>query len=226
MIRRFRRHLNRQKLIKQIRLINLFKSLNSRTEADIRSEFLSTRVYIILHIIIFSLLIAYHSLLINRIKVTISSPSFDTIINKNESSMICPCLIINIPFKRLISIKPIYHPICSSNFINEIWLNRINTTNNNDDQNLKIHFRLLSLFCELAQETLESDLRQFGDSYLLSTESLSENEFETQINVTIEQTIAKARLTFASSLHLVINRTNINKLISTDAIFRPNGGIY
>lgn len=209
--------------MKQLRLVNLFKSRDSHTELDIRNEFLSTRIYIILLIIILSILIEYYSLLINRITVTIRSPSIDTIANTNESSMTCPCSLATVPFKPYLSIKPIFHPICSSDFVSDIWLNTLDMKNNSDARKLQIRFRVLSLFCQLAEQTLASQLRQLVNNHFLSTNLLSQNRFEALVYANINRTIATARSIFAHSLQLAVNTTNFNRLLSADDSFEPPG---
>ena len=215
---RIRRMFNRQNLIKQIRLINLFKSPDSHTENDIRNEFLSTRLYIILLVIIFSLLVEYYSLITNSILVTISFPRLNTIESLNETSLICPCSITAIPFEIFVNIQPIYHPVCSSDLVDDRWINKTNY-----NRNLQIRFNLLALFCRLTRDILKSQLDQFSKKYFLTSQLISEKEFQSQINIFITQTIDKARSIIITSLELVSNSTRVNKLISADEIFQPDG---
>jgi len=170
---RIRRMFNRQNLIKQIRLINLFKSPDSHTENDIRNEFLSTRLYIILLVIIFSLLVEYYSLITNSILVTISFPRLNTIESLNETSLICPCSITAIPFEIFVNIQPIYHPVCSSDLVDDRWINKTNY-----NRNLQIRFNLLALFCRLTRDILKSQLDQFSKKYFLTSQLISEKEFQ------------------------------------------------
>ncbi|CAF1416362.1 unnamed protein product [Adineta ricciae] len=222
-IHRLPRLFNRQKLIKRIRLINLFKSVHSRTEFDIQNEFLSTRIYIILLLIILCISIEYHITSMSIKTLTIQTPSFNLISNINESSLKCSCSMITISFKTFIRIQPRFHPICSSDFVNQTLLNTINTTNNYEAEILQKRFYILSLFCQLSKQTLEFALDQLDNTHFLSPELIFENQFQTKINEIINQTIAVACSTFNTFINLMIDTNTINNLLSNDAIFQPSG---
>lgn len=123
-----------------------------------------------------------------------SNPSID-IYKRFENSFKdrfrCNCLNRLISYKSLISINPRFHSICSSDFVTDRWLLLISKIEAylSEDWRTRAYgqFNLLRELCQLANVTINDAIRQFHVESLIISNVLNENEFEKQINTTLDR---------------------------------------
>jgi hypothetical protein len=116
-----------RKIFQYIRSLNLFPSSPPSIDAyDLTTERISTRIYIILLIICFLILLSYKAT-DNVIKTVIfKAPSFNEYQNlyeKQNEKLLCPCSTITSEYKTFLYIKPLFHQLCTSDFVSEKWIN-------------------------------------------------------------------------------------------------------
>ena len=222
MLQRCRRLIHKTKIIKQMRLVNIFRSLDSHTERDIKNEFLSTRIYFILFSVAVIIVIEYYTFVVSTDTITLDSPSFDTVLQYNETILVCPCTTSVVPYGSFASVTPVFHPICSSDFITDTWLNLLDVSIDEEIVQFRMPLRLLRLFCQLAHQTLDVHLRQLYQSNLLTFDLSTEAEMRTKTDTSIEVEISTARLAFAASFELGRNISKVNLLVSANEIFQTN----
>ncbi|CAF4486388.1 unnamed protein product, partial [Didymodactylos carnosus] len=143
---------------------NLFESyyLPSTTidqHHKLENELISTRLYILLLIISFVILVFYSSLIRITQTVIVNEPSitkYTQIYERYSQTLSCPCDRISVSYKDIIQIQPFYHQICSSDFIKDQWIFYINNQPiDNDDMDPRdfrltggSSFRMLQYICQ------------------------------------------------------------------------------
>src|SRR5690349_6296666 len=101
--------------------LNLFED-DTNDEHTKRNQILSTRLYIILLIVILFAFTLYISLSYQTTVINISTPTqsqYEELQSKFSNTLQCPCQGISILYEKFISIKPYYHQICSSDFVSQ-----------------------------------------------------------------------------------------------------------
>jgi hypothetical protein len=107
----------------------------------------------------------------------VSNPSisnYASLQNLNSNQVKCPCLNVNIPYGNVMSISPILHQICSSDYTSELWITLLSysyvtfadyTTPSiwGDWHGFEgQHFQLLFSFCQLATKTIDDAIDRFN----------------------------------------------------------------
>ncbi|UJR11678.1 hypothetical protein I4U23_015859 [Adineta vaga] len=181
--------------------LNLFISIPLTNDADIlhRNRY-KTRIYLILLLTAWFILILYASFEQETKIISIESPSvsiYDKLFSKYHVTLHCPCTQSTIKYERFISqFEPIYHGICSSDFISLKWLESIE-----DPEGLyadmiygvdfrsiiRLQFQILSHFCTLSKNTLNTSLILFKQTDFLTRNIISRKEFSIRIQTIIDQ---------------------------------------
>ena len=178
---------------------NLFESPESRSDTrQLRIEIVSTRIYVLMLTLLTVNLIIYASLITLTKTITITKPSQATYTALNEkysNALSCPCENIAVIYGEFIKISVQYHPICTSWFITDAWINvLVNSSMNSRDSNAPSvsalnYFELLGAFCATARRTIQSSIDDlFSDvhvtKHLLSAGFLqSHSEVETSFKL-------------------------------------------
>lgn len=119
----------------------------------------------------------------------------------NLNQLKCPCSNLAIAYHKFISVSPIYHQVCSSDFVSERWIALESTidkyeyyigANQGTGDHLWAvfgarHFRLLSTLCKLASSTTDDAVHRLSIQSLVSSNVLTQSAFHAQLNSTITQ---------------------------------------
>ena len=207
--------------------LNLFKDENKRTEESIRQQKLTTRIYLILvggmfvsssisrdvcsFVGAFLVLILFTSLKTDTTTIIITNPSstdYKSLQNQDRDELKCPCSSMTISYHRFLSLSPRLHQVCSSDFVRDPWISitmsvifqlvSIDWRNQGGPQ-----FQLLSDLCHLANKTIEDAIRRFFAQSFISSNVLSEDDFETQFNATLDQFIESTTTYFGQIIDTV-----------------------
>ena len=220
-LRRWRRMLSPSNAIKQVLRINIFRSLDSHTAYDVRNEFRSTRLYIIALIISVGILVEYSFFTVTVKTNTLDTPSLEKITELENRTLVCPCSTSVIPYGTFLSVAPIFHPICSSDFVSDSWVTELDRSKDQEILQLCVPFRLLSLFCALVQKTVHAQLRQLDDTRIVNPRLLPQAQLESEADAKVKQVVSSARTTFFNSLQLFHDTTKTNFLLSITDVFQP-----
>ena len=170
--------------------LNLFESERSRSNAfHLRTAVISTYVYIVLLTLAVTILVVCSSLGDQTQTITICRPSqevYEDLHRKYSTTLSCGCRRMAISFDAFISVTPAYHPICSSVFVSDTWINLL--FNSNIGYYIQIDFRssasgqfqLLSSLCSLSRRTVRDALDEFLLNTLRSVNVLSPQSFQIQ----------------------------------------------
>ena len=180
--------------------LNLFENVDKPLppEDELRTQRRSTRVYLVLIILILAVLFLSTALIYKTNTITVYKPTLDIYRNFNQQ-LDCPCTNLSIPYHIFINLNFSFHKICSSSFVDQQseWMSmlydafsdQVNlTSNRNIFQRMALsNFQVLRMMCEIVTKTIQSELSMFFNSTLISTHIIEFDLFENQINVTISE---------------------------------------
>ncbi|CAF1003549.1 unnamed protein product [Rotaria sp. Silwood1] len=228
-------HIISQKLIK----LNLFESETSRTEANVKHEILSTRLFIIT-LVMCSIIIGFYIFLSEQNQMmTIMHPSLETyekLYAEYSTSIQCPCANFSIPHEAFLNVTFVLHQVCSSDLVSSNWLNYLllfdpndvpiwtETDFSRDFRSIGLwYFQLLATFCSLAQANIADGQRIFKNSLFIENNLLPQSLFIQETKTLANAFINKTRNIYVRTLKWVdiagiINRfltaTNVNYQIT------------
>jgi hypothetical protein len=175
-----------RKIINSIRTLNLFRrSPPSNDEYQLKTEKISTFVYIILLIIgCLVLLVFIATQTVSQI-ITIKTPSsneYQTLYDQQHEKLSCPCSTITSEYADFLWINPVFHPICTSDFVHDNWIKYMISHNyfvHLFDFRFRANaaFHVLASFCSLANSTISNSMITFNSTKMISVELLSEDLF-------------------------------------------------
>ncbi|CAF4057188.1 unnamed protein product [Rotaria sp. Silwood2] len=168
--------------------LNLFE--NHETQNDqvaLNTSILSTRIFILILGVSIMILIGYTSSIVQTQTHIINNPSraiYEDLYTKYSIMLQCECSEIAIPYGSFLSLSPEYHPVCSSAFITDTWLQ---VTRRDDNLGFAYDpedffyagfgfFNTLASLCSLAQTILNNSLHVFNRNRLVSGQVLFKDE--------------------------------------------------
>jgi hypothetical protein len=106
--------------------LNFFPSVPPSTdEHELRTQRISTRLFIFLLIISMAILLLYHSLIRVRKTVDVDAPSLTQYLHLYSTypqTLTCPCSKISISYDKFLDVHYTLHQVCSSVFVNQSWI--------------------------------------------------------------------------------------------------------
>ena len=182
-------------LIQWLKQVNLFKNAQKRTEQDIKQQKITSYIYLILFLTSIIVLILYNLLNTEMVTEKIPNPisaTYEKLEKQYSNALTCPCSMTTIPYQKFMSFDPIFHQICSSDFISNEWIlmsKEILIPGINLDWRNRIYqqFNLLSKFCQLADETINKNKDEFLLKSFVISNMISQHDFNTQLNKTLNQ---------------------------------------
>ncbi|CAF1413893.1 unnamed protein product [Adineta steineri] len=204
---------------------NIFPSVPPTTdEYQLRNQHISTRLFIFVLIILFSILLLYISLINITQTVNVKAPSiqqYEQLYNSYSQALTCECTQISINYEKFIQIQYTLHQLCYSDFITQEWTNYLatsygNNVLNNEDFRVTstFTFQAMSAFCTLVNQTISNSLTEFYSSQYVSASVTPENVFQLQTKAFISQFILSTTDNFLLSLSMIQDTTQSNTLLS------------
>ncbi|UJR29650.1 hypothetical protein I4U23_017198 [Adineta vaga] len=178
---------------------DLIKNLNLYDEnqkLSLIDQLLSTKIFICLLLFSLTIIILFTSFTAQIHIVTVDSPSedfFKQLSMKYSQTLSCLCQQTSINQGEIVSFHPQYHPICSSQFINQTFLSSLTDINVSEywpiDYRLLVssHIEFLQIFCRMTKEKVTDVLQEFSSRYLITSQILSYNAFQTQMSTIVKQ---------------------------------------
>ncbi|UJR12743.1 hypothetical protein I4U23_016917 [Adineta vaga] len=203
---------------------NLFHTLshtNMDEEYTIRTQIVTTRIYLITIIASLSILALYRSQVTNTRLITIYAPSYNEYIdlyNNYSQSLVCPCTNTNIEYGQFLQIDVRLHQICNSNFISDLYFTYLNPMTTyipyGDKRRGKSQLQMIGSWCRLAKSSILDDRSAFYVEQLTVYEVLSEKVFDKQIQSLVNVFIGLTKDIFIDSLTVIRQTTQHNILMS------------
>ncbi|CAF4109964.1 unnamed protein product, partial [Adineta steineri] len=204
--------------------LNIFEHYPS-TDRQIRFQRYGTRLYIFL---LFNSLAVFITLTFLK-----SSIQSKTILHPNQSQFIqlqqdypqtlsCPCTEISMNYSTFITIQPHYHQLCSSDLISDKWIEYIVGSIYDDivyyTNDYRVtgysQFQLLTMFCQQAQQAIDDALHVLLQTTFISSQVLTQQSFQVQINSVIETWKLTTVNTFIRTIELFRASMQGNQLAS------------
>ncbi|CAF1007554.1 unnamed protein product [Adineta ricciae] len=183
----------------------------------------ATRIYSLLFLISFHIIILFLNLNTHINTITVSSPSlstFNELQSKHASTLTCSCSNIAIPYSKFVSIQPeTYHQICSTDFVSSAFITSVwgledvaEYTLNYDRKVLSGLFHVLSSFCALTRSTIELNVQTFSTKNLITLQILTHYSFQIQVDSIINNFIVQTLAQFQWMHHYIIDMFHANQL--------------
>ncbi|UJR06830.1 hypothetical protein I4U23_011118 [Adineta vaga] len=180
-------------------------------EAIIKRQKYTTWIYVLfvfvtLDVIFYITLLRSQNRTITILEIT--RIKFEELRQQHGERLSCRCLKTNIPYKNFVSITPIFHPICSSFFINQLWINELYITYDPDidvddfRQSASAQFKILANLCSLSKDKIFQDKVDFDNENFANIELLSKNQLQSKydsndlMNCDNENEITQAIITY------------------------------
>ena len=192
--------------------LNLFRNREVINNVhQIRNQYISTRIFLIVFPSIILLVLFYLLLTSSTTISQIDSPTdvlFKKLHRKYNESLQCPCSNLSIPYRTFLSLKAIYHPICSVDFeliINNLFNSTQSLLNQTNDYRFTggLQLRLLTLLCSSVDEMIQAHSIDFNSTLFTNLYLLTQIDFEKQINEIINQFIQTITSQFINSLQMI-----------------------
>jgi hypothetical protein len=202
--------------------LNLFESAATRSNPHhLHTSIVSTRLYLILMTIAVFILVLFTALAKKTQTVTIQNPSqdvFQALYSKYSTTLQCPCSQLEIPYETFINISYDLHPVCSSVFVSDTWINLLSRPDIGYFFPLDFRssgsgqFQLLASLCLFANRIIQDAIDDFLASALLSPQALSSSSLTDQSETRSQFLNTSTTYTFRRLLNLIRGTTNMNGL--------------
>ncbi|CAF1383357.1 unnamed protein product [Adineta ricciae] len=188
----------------------------------------ATRLYFILFLSSLTILIFYTIIQPRSITKTFKQPLIISYYEKLRKiygdELKCSCSRIASTYNKFIKIIPMFHPICSSEFVSKEWI--INITNgissnfsvysqNDYRRFLSSHLQYLQGLCQLSNKSVTNTINEFLTSLFVTVEILPEEDFYHRIEILIEQSKSNVPILFSRFLFMIQTINHGNAFIST-----------
>ena len=214
--------------------LNFFNSIPpSQDENILRQERYTTRIYLILLFLTVMILTVFTSIKPQTIRVIIKSPlliDFIQLYDQYPLILDCPCSQPAIDKQFISHIKPQYHEVCLSEFVSSKWINvqfyqQLSLTNiggvrlpimftNDIAYQSQFHFQLLSTLCHMADQTIQDSLQSFYRTKFVTSQVISSQSFQTQIDLIVEQFKRTVPESFQRTLNLLKTNFETNLFVT------------
>ncbi|CAF3917155.1 unnamed protein product [Rotaria sordida] len=202
--------------------LNIFESEASRTSAfHLRTAIITTRVYLLMLVLAITILITFTLLKNQTETVSVLNPAeviYDDLYKKYPTTIQCPCKHISMHYQSFISISVRYHPICSSLFISDRWINILFNTNISFFYPIDFRssatgqFQLLASLCSLALTSVSDAIDDFLSANFLTPDVFSRLQFDEQIRAQSSFVQISTANVFQNLLRLLRSTTYSNRL--------------
>ena len=207
--------------------MNIYKRPESN-DRQIHYQQLATRFYVIIIAVSLWSLISYKRLRVEEIRETISGPTFLQYVKLEKvygNDLSCPCTSISVPYGAFVTIEPTYHQVCSSYLISSQWIMYSNPISESsaylfDYQfNSGSHFRTLAMFCEQAKQMINSSLRNFLATPIVTRKAIRPALLQSQMDSLIADWKVVTIQEFTRTIELIRTTTSANQLMNRLNIF-------
>lgn len=165
-------------------------------EQQVKYQRIATRIYMViltLSLIVLSFYIFVRESTRRKTIVTPLQRQYDELYRVHGDNLYCSCSSISTEYSTFVHIEASFHQICSSDFISKSWFDYIGQQYL-DEMLLypydfrsagPFQFQLLLMLCGEAQQTVNSSLYTFLRKQFLSSQLLSQADFESKLNMSI-----------------------------------------
>ncbi|CAF1265058.1 unnamed protein product [Adineta ricciae] len=211
-------------VLERLRAMNFFVKQDS-TELQIQQQLTSTRIFFVLLVVSFIILMSYYVSQQTTRTFQVESPTYEQFmqLQNNQlfnSSLSCPCSTLTTAYANLIHVSYVLHPLCTSTFVNSSWISSITHHNNYiaiDFRSIAAkYFNGLYSYCQFALKYIQHSLVSFNSTSFIADRALTPISFEAKAEAIVETFISSTTRSFSHNLALMSNTTQSNRLVSND----------
>ncbi|CAF1394251.1 unnamed protein product [Rotaria sordida] len=158
---------------------------------------------------------------VEKIEYVPSHIKFSQLVRNYPSTLHCPCSKFGITYDTFVTIQINFHQVCSSQFIQQTWIDSIFNQQNmlslsSDDfrRTLSLFWQVIASFCMMNNRTWIDTVTSFDASRILSPRATAEEVVRNQVQADLNNYIILAQATFARSLLAIRRTTSANQIIS------------
>ena len=181
-------------------------------------------MYVALLLLSLIILTIYSSQVQVTKSVTISNPSIEQyywLYENYDLTLTCPCKNIAIPRETFLTLRPTFHQVCTSSFVDPLWSIGLVSTGligNISITDFRVWggalFMTITSFCQLSTRIISDAQFDFNISSFVTTEMIPQNQLVKQGQSLIDLFISTTENTFISSLQTIRDITHSNALLS------------
>ncbi|UJR06989.1 hypothetical protein I4U23_011277 [Adineta vaga] len=187
--------------------VNVFET-DETHQAVLYIQRWSTRVYICLLVFFMCILIGYNIIVPETQQIEVQNPSLDTYLKLQNVYTDIQCISkeISLPYGLFVELIPFYHPICSSDFISQNWIdilfdNMTTTRYAGDFRATSFNqFQVLRELCKQSKTILNDDFQTFYQQGFISSRLFTENLMKATVMTMIDQFQSQSRVNFEQIL--------------------------
>lgn len=231
-----------QKLRRYISTLNTFEKMHksSVTEHELYFQRQSTRVYLLVLISAVLFLVGYTLFTYQKRTSTIRVSSFQQLQrlqNQYGSKEVdCPCTTISFHTAAFCHIEPVFHPICTSDFVGKDWLEPLFYGYKNQRKSdfnpftltgtAFAYFQSLRVMCDLAKQAVLDSRDLFLARQIVSAEMPDQDIFDRLVMASLASFRSTLATNLVHTLHMLLGIAQSNGLVSAYAtnwgLFLPN----
>lgn len=211
------------RLLQSFLQLNLYGKSGS-DEGTILKELISTRIYVCslaITILIVAIASAFLVRNINNVEYSPTQQTFSQLVHDYPYTLHCPCSTIGIPYDKFVTTHVTFHQVCSSDFIQQTWIDMVFTEYNTsslpfNDFRLTLSFfwQLIAGFRVISNRTWTDTMTGFGASHIFSPIAIAEDLIQTQVQTTLDNQINSAQTILARNLLSVRRMISGNQMVS------------
>ncbi|CAF3129137.1 unnamed protein product [Rotaria sp. Silwood2] len=182
---------SRQYIKRPVKELNLFDDLTSRSDAfHHRMAIISTRIYLVLLTLAVLILIIYVEPDGQTQVFTVQNPSltiYEILKKKDVNTLSCPCSQVTIPYTTFVSMSTLFHPICSSWFVSNDWINLLFDPDISYFFQLDFRssatgqFQMLSSLCSFVKQSVRDSIDDFLFNTFFSPQLVTQQLMDAQV---------------------------------------------
>ena len=209
--------------IQQIMEYNLFTN-QQKNEYNLRCQRNISRLYILLLILSFFIVLIYLIATKPISNETMHNPEqfeYNHLKELYSNNLQCSCNEFSQSYQNFISIEPVYHLICSSDFLSTDWMNlmsffthQVIINNLQYTINFVSQFNILKTLCDSAQDIIDDARRIFLQTKYVSPQLIDENYFLDEIFSLIQHWKTNTKYRYERIVQLIREINQGNKLLS------------
>ena len=215
--------------------LNIFTNVNNPTldENQMYTERQSTRLYFFLFSLTTIILVFYTSLIYRSIEVNVDITTLQSLMDfqqsHNSTLVNCPCTQLSSIRSAFCQVEPKFHPVCSSDFIKDQWLNLLFEIFQNQSRSRTIifsfsgtafsHFQSMLIMCNLARQAVIDGRDLFLNTSVVTSQMPNPSSFYLNTNSTFADFRSSLSNSFIHNLQLFRGLSQGSGLVS---VYRTN----
>lgn len=204
--------------------LNLFFNASQSTEATARYEKSTTRLYLLIWVIVFLVLVIHNILAEQTITINVSEPdefTYSQLYTFYNTSLQCLCSTIGFRYVSFVKLEARLHQICYSSFIEDLWIENMYYNRNwskiaiNEFRgNGVVYFLGLKSVCNTAQRMIDVIILDVEQSRMWQRTVYSKVQLFSQIGINTENLKKRSLNDFQIFRRAAQSATEFNQLMN------------